>query len=79
MKTDDGLILSSITYALRARQILAGYGLTAYVQRLSASVTGSGCGYGLRLADPSQLNFARQIVSAAGILVKGTFSSHDLS
>ncbi|MBQ3141465.1 MAG: DUF3343 domain-containing protein [Clostridia bacterium] len=78
MNTEDGFILSSITYAMRAKQTLFGYDIKCYVQRLPAAVTGCGCGYGLRLAAPQQMQQARQHIEAAGIAVKGTYCSHDL-
>ena len=79
MNTEDGIILSSVTYAMRAKQTLYGYNIKCYVQRLPAAITGCGCGYGLRLSDPQQTEQARRLIEAAGIAVMGTYRSYDLS
>ena len=79
MNTEDGFILSSVTYAMRAKQVLDEYNIKGFVQRLPASVTGCGCGYGLRIDPPQKSEQARRIIESAGIRIKGRYNSHDLS
>lgn len=72
MKTQiTGMILSSVTYAIRAKEILFRYHIKALCEKLPASVTGCGCGYGLRVFCDEQT--ARSLLEAAGIQVKGIY------
>lgn len=43
------IILSSITYAYRARDYLARHGIRAYVERIPEHLRKTGCGYGVRV------------------------------
>lgn len=78
-KEDDGLILSSITYAMRAKEILQSYNIQSYLQKLPSYITGCGCGYGLRISMRDDLYAARQLIVSSGILVKGSYCSDDIS
>jgi len=76
-KPISGIILSSVTYAVRAREVLLRYDIKALCEKLPASVTGCGCGYGLRVCSDEQT--ARALLEAAGIQVKGSYCPYDLS
>jgi len=71
-KQISGIILSSVTYAIRAKEILLRYNIKALCEKLPASVTGCGCGYGLRVYCDEQT--ARALLETEGIQVKGNYS-----
>lgn len=66
-----GIIVSSVTYAIRAKEILLKYNIKALCEKLPSSITGCGCGYGLRVNTDEQNACA--LLEAAGIQVKGTY------
>ena len=66
-----GIILSSVTYAMRAKEILLRYNIKALCEKLPASVTGCGCGYGLRVYCDEQV--ARSLLEGENIQVKGIY------
>ncbi len=70
-KQPCGIILSSVTYAMRAKEILLRYHIKALCEKLPASVTGCGCGYGLRVYSDEQV--ARSLLEGENIQVKGTY------
>lgn len=43
------LMLSSITYAYKARDYLYSQGIKAYIERVPAHLRASGCGYGVKV------------------------------
>lgn len=43
------IMLNSITYAYKARDILYNYGIKAYIERIPSNMRHSGCGYGIRV------------------------------
>ncbi|MBQ8249282.1 MAG: DUF3343 domain-containing protein [Clostridia bacterium] len=57
------LAVSSVTYAIQAREILAKYGITANIVRLHPTETPNGCAFGLEIPP-------RDISRAAGLLAK---------
>ena len=62
------LIVSSITYALKAKSELEGHGIVCKVEKIKNVAALGGCGYGLRVnADASAL--ARRYLSLSGIRV----------
>ncbi len=67
----SGIIVSSVTYAIRAKEVLLRYNIKALCEKLPASVTGCGCGYGLRVNTDEQT--ARALLEDAGIQVKGSY------
>ena len=75
--TVSGLILSSVTYAMRARDILARHNIKSFCEKLSPQVTGCGCGYGLRVR--AQAEVAADILRAASIKIKGYYEPDDIS
>jgi hypothetical protein len=44
------IVLSSVTYALKAQSILAREGIDTRLEKLSRTRTLKGCGYGLRIS-----------------------------
>jgi len=70
-KQASGIILSSVTYAFRAKEILLRYNIKSQCEKLPASVTGCGCGYGLRVYSDEQT--ARALLETEGIQVKGSY------
>ena len=74
MKSDKGpatrpvIMVSSITYAMKSREILCQSGLKSYVERLPRTGD-NGCGYGVYV--PFRPDEAERILRAAGIRVLG--------
>ena len=62
------ILLSSVTYAMRGRDLLMRYGKKAYVERV-ASNGKTGCGYGLYV--PKDVDEAEKILKENGIRVLG--------
>ncbi len=62
------ILLSSVTYAMKGRDLLLCQGLRAYVERIPPSNT-SGCGYGLYV--PRGAEEAQRILSENGIKILG--------
>ena len=48
------IMLRSVTYAYRARDILAKYGIRAYVERVPEDLRQDGCGYGVAVYTGAQ-------------------------
>ncbi|HNX13703.1 MAG TPA: DUF3343 domain-containing protein [Oscillospiraceae bacterium] len=71
-KQTSGIILTSVTYAIRAKEILLRYHIKALCEKLPASVTGCGCGYGLRVYCDEQTAVA--VLESEGIQVKGNYT-----
>ena len=65
------LAMSSITYAMKAKEILNGRGLFCEIERTPKNL-GSGCGYSVKIkSDPDK---ATEILRQYGISVKAVFS-----
>lgn len=62
------IIVSSVTYAMRSRELLAAYGIQAYVERV-ARTPSTGCGYGVYV--PRNTDRAETILRSGGIRVLG--------
>lgn len=62
------IMLSSITYAMKSRDILFQYGIQSYVERTSRS-TSVGCGYSIYV--PNRTDEAEEILVGLGIKVYG--------
>ena len=63
------ILLSSITYAMKGRDILFGKGIRSYVERTPFSKGGTGCGYSLFV--PERTEEAEAILRGAGIRIVG--------
>lgn len=62
------LVVSSITYAYKARDYLFNMGIKCYIDRIPAHLRNSGCGYGVRITGDADKITA--ILENAGIHVK---------
>ena len=64
------MVLSSVTYAMKARDILSASGIRSELTRSSAIRKVRGCGYGLRIR-PSDRARAEELLARAGINILG--------
>ena len=60
------IVVSSVTYALKGRELLFSHGIKSYVERLPRTRE-NGCGYGLYV--PRRADDAERILRAAGVRV----------
>lgn len=63
------IMVSSITYAMKSRDILFKQGIKAYVERLPRTPDTPGCGYGVYV--PARIDEAEQLLRGAGVQVLG--------
>lgn len=63
------ILLGSITYAMKSRDILSRYGIKSYVERTPNTQDRLGCGYGIYV--PDRTDQAEDILSNSGIQVLG--------
>lgn len=66
--TGQILILSSITYAMKSRELLFRFGIRAYVERLPRTKE-TGCGYGVYV--PNGIEEAERILRENGVRILG--------
>ncbi len=67
------IVLSSITYAYKARDFLYNKGIKCYVERIPANLRKSGCGYCIRLnggTNSIDVNSVAKMLTEKGIRVK---------
>ncbi len=67
--------VSSVTYAMKSRDLLFRHGIRAYVERSTRS-SKAGCGYSLYV--PENTDAAEQLLRKAGIRVLGRVERADL-
>lgn len=70
---DQILVLSSVTYALQAQEILEKKQIRSTLTRSAAIRKVRGCGYGLRVSSADRSR-AEKLLQNAGIRVLGTVS-----
>ena len=63
------IMLSSITYAMKSRDILFNNGIKSYVERIPSGNGNAGCGYGIYV--PDQTDEAERILDGLGIKILG--------
>lgn len=63
------IMVSSITYAYMARDVLARMNITAYVERVPANLRKNGCGYGVRV-NSTNIDEIAGILQKAGVRVR---------
>lgn len=63
------IVVGSVTYAMKGRDILARYGIHSSVERIYRSTNGHGCGYSIYV--PQRTDEAERILRQAGISVSG--------
>lgn len=65
------ILVGSVTYAMKAREMLSKHGIRAAVERVPPSEA-SGCGYGVRVPEgPDKADQAERILREGGIKVLG--------
>ncbi len=62
------IVLSSVTYAMKSRELLFRYGIRAYIERLPRTKE-TGCGYGVYV--PVGILEAERILKENGVRVLG--------
>ena len=67
--------ISSVTYAMKSRDLFCRHGIRAYVERSTRS-SKAGCGYSLYV--PENTDTAEEILRKAGIRVLGRVERADL-
>ena len=63
------IMVNSITYAMKGRDILLSHGIKAYVERTPRSNVTGGCGYSIYV--PERTDEAVKILTDAGIKILG--------
>lgn len=63
------LMVGSITYAIKGRNILSRMGIRSFVERTPEAGSGSGCGYSIYV--PDRADEAQNILSHYGVRVTG--------
>lgn len=63
------IMFSSITYAMKGRDILLEYGIRSSVERTPRSSANGGCGYSLNV--PNRTDEAQNILIGKGIRILG--------
>lgn len=70
------IIVSSITYAIKSRDLLLENGIRARIERISDRNSAFGCGYSIYV--PEQTDEAEQILRNAGIKIRARLERDDL-
>ena len=70
------IMVSSITYAMKSKDILSRKGFKAYVERVPHTSEDVGCGYGVYV--PQRTEEAQQILERSGIEILGRIERTDL-
>lgn len=69
-------VLSSVTYAMKAKEILFEYGISASIEKVKRQYTQRGCSYGV-IVKANDVESARQLLSNSGITVFNIFAYED--
>ena len=75
MDEKNAIMFNSVTHALRAQEILAGYSIRSKLVKSSRSRSEKGCGYSLYV--PKNFSKAVSIIKASGIRIMGTITVTD--
>ena len=67
---DTVIVLTSMTYAYKAQEILNRQGINNSLTRNAQTVRIRGCGYGLKI-DDSQSGYVQKLLSENGIKIAG--------
>lgn len=74
------VIVSSITYAYKGKNILERKGIRASIERAPADISECGCNYAIRIGNNSSLSRAVQILNNARIkVISSGGAGNDLS
>ncbi len=69
------ILVSSITYAMKSRDLLFSQGIKSYVERTTRLKEQQGCGYGVYV--PNDTDQAERILAEAGIRIIGRAERDD--
>lgn len=69
-------IVSSITYAMKSRDILMHHGINAYIERNRKLKEKYGCGYGIYV--PKRTDEAQEILTSYGIRILARIERNDV-
>lgn len=75
MESKNLIMLTSITYAMKAKDVLIRRGIRSDIVRTPKHNSPTGCGYSLYV--PRRFNEAVDILNSSGIKVVGTVSEGD--
>lgn len=70
MKLDTVIVLTSMTYAYKAQEILNRYGIKNFLTRNAQTSRIRGCGYGL-IIDGNQSGYVQKLLLENGIKIAG--------
>lgn len=65
------LLVSSITYAMKGKELLRRKGFKAYIERIPRGLQNSGCGYCIYVNGDTDA--AERVLRASGIRVNGRY------
>lgn len=65
------IMVSSITYAYKARDFLFNKGVRCYIERVPEHLRENGCGYGVRVQNDAEI--IAQMLRDEGIKVRAVF------
>lgn len=68
------IVVSSVTYAMKARELLVHYGIQGYVERIPRTEE-TGCGYGVYV--PERADAAERILRENNIRILGRMEQGD--
>lgn len=63
------ILVASVTYAMKGREILQGHGIKAYIERTPKNLDINSCGYCLFV--PFEIDKAESILQKSGVKVLG--------
>lgn len=69
--SENDIMLSSVTYALKGQRLLASYGIKSNIQRTPKRNGKQSCGYRIIVLDPEQKEEAERLLVSAGIKILG--------
>ena len=74
--TKQLLMLTSITYAMKSKQILAKHSISSEIQRTPKNKSSTGCSYSLYV--PQNIDTAEKILREHGIKILGRIDKSDV-
>lgn len=66
---DQAIMVSSITYALKAQELLQKRGIFSYVEKTPKELSGRSCGYSLIIKDTSRYREAVELLMSYDIRI----------
>ncbi len=62
------IIVGSITYAMKSKEILSSNGILSYIEKITDSIPDAGCGYALNV--PHDFDSAYNILKKSGMKIR---------